>query len=464
MSDSIPKKAPALGAAGEFKALMGLAWPLIGNNLAISGMSFADAIMAGRLGGRDLAAVAVGNSYWILFFLSAMGLLMALSPLVSHCFGAERYDRIGAFLREGLKIAAVVGLSIVVIMQVITEPALVYIGIDASFQADAIGYAKAVSWGAPAICCYLAIRYALEGIGFTRPIMIVSLIALVVNVGGNFVFMYGLYGAPKLGGVGCGVASAICMWFMLVGLLVYVYFSRRCEVLRLFKHHKSALPNMKREIFSLGIPISANVLAEAGLFVAVSLLMGRLSANAAAAHQIALNYASTMFMIPMALSSAISIRVGHAAGRGDYETARRRGAIGIYSCCIFMTISAVVLLVFRDQIVGIYTRDTAVAALAVSLLFVAAIFQISDGIQIAAAGALRGLKDARVPLVFNLFAYWVVGFTLAYGASRGIEPSPRNIWIGFVFGLTVAAILLTLRYIWLTRQLIRSGQSPAHPR
>ncbi len=432
---------------------MKLAWPLIGNNLAIAAMNFADAVMAGRLGGKDLAAVAVGNSTWVLFFLAAMGVLMALSPLVSQCFGAGLYDRIGSFLREGLKLALMMAVAILLILQLGTAALMDWVGIDPEFRQMAVDYTRAISWGAPAICCYLAIRFALEGIGFTRPILYFSLLALCVNIAGNFIFMYGYLGAPAMGGVGCGVASAIAMWFMFISLLIYIYFSKRCEVLRLFQRHTSRLQHMKKEILQLGIPISGNVAAEAGLFVAVSLLMGTLSANAAAAHQIALNYASTMFMVPLALASAVTVRVGHAIGAGESAVARRRGYVGIVLCGSFMTVSALVLLVFKDQIVGIYTTDPDVGALAVSLLFVAAIFQISDGVQVGVAGALRGFKDTRIPFVLNLFAYWVIGFTLAYGATNGASPSPQMVWAGFVFGLTVAAVLLLIRYRYLTRQL-----------
>ncbi len=425
---------------------MNLAWPLIGNNMAIAGMNLADAVMAGRLSGRDLAAVAVGNSSWVLFFLAAMGVLLAMSPLVSHCYGAGLYDRIGAYLREALKLAVLMSVAILVLIQFGAQWLMDTVGIDPGFRDMAVDYVRAISWGAPAICCYLAIRFALEGIGFTRPILYISMVALLVNVAGNYIFMYGYFGAPAMGGVGCGVASAIAMWFMFICMLVYVYFSRRCDVLRLYKRHKSRVQSMKREILSLGIPISGNVVAEAGLFVAISLLMGTLSANAAAAHQIALNYASTMFMVPLALASAITVRVGHALGAGDLAIARQRGYVGIWICGAFMTVSALSLLIFKDVIVGIYTTDPAVGQLAVSLLFVAAIFQISDGIQVGTAGALRGFKDTRVPLVMNLFAYWVVGFTLAFSAARDINPSPQMVWVGFVVGLTIAAVLLLIRY------------------
>ncbi|MEM8983136.1 MAG: MATE family efflux transporter [Pseudomonadota bacterium] len=446
---------PALEpATREVFPLLKLAWPLILNNLAVATMNFADAVMAGRLSDRDLAAVGVGSSIWNLFFLTCMGVLMAISPLVSQCFGAKNYNRIGAYVREGLKVALALGVATIVLAWFGAGYAMDLIGIDAGFRSLAVDYTRYIIWGAPAIMCFLAIRYGLEGIGHTLPILVCSSISLVINIAGNFVFMYGLFGAPALGGAGCGLASAIAMWCLLAALLIYVAIDKRCQLLRVYSRHKSRVKTMKTEILSLGIPISANILAEAGLFISVSLLMGRLSANAAAAHQIALNYASTMFMIPMALASAITVRVGQAVGGGTLRAARQRGFVGIAICAGFMTVSAAVLLGFKDSIVGLYTNDASVSATAVTLLFVAAIFQISDGIQVGAAGALRGFKDTRVPLVLNLIAYWVIGFALAYKEAIGIEPTPRGIWIGFVFGLTVAAILLTARYVLLTQRHI----------
>ena len=454
---------------GEVKPLLKLGWPLIGNNLAVAAMNFADAVMAGQLSGidpnavpgRDLAAVAVGNSVWNLFFLAAMGVLMAVSPLVSQCFGAANYNRIGSYVREGIKVGVVLGVAIIVIVWFGAEPGMRLIGIDPSFRDLAVDYTRYIIWGAPAICCFLAIRYGLEGIGNTIPILVCSLLALVVNVIGNFIFIYGYFGAPALGGAGCGVASAIAMWFLLGVMLIVVWRVRSCQVLRVFSRHKSRIKHMKQEIIGLGLPIAGNIAAEAGLFVAVSLLMGRLSANAAAAHQIALNYASTIFMVPMALASAITVRVGHAVGAGLPALARRRGYVGIVICGLFMTVSAAVLLLFKDTIVSIYTDDPAVGGLAVSLLFVAAVFQISDGVQVGAAGALRGFKDTRIPLVFNLFAYWVIGFTLAYREAIGLEPTPHGIWVGFVFGLTVSAILLMARYAFMTRREIANQAAAA---
>ncbi|MCB1845775.1 MAG: hypothetical protein KDI09_22580, partial [Halioglobus sp.] len=205
-------------------------------------------------------------------------------------------------------------------------------------------------------------------------------------------------------------------------------------------------PAVFREILALGWPISVTISAEAGLFSAVSILMGTRGAEITAAHQIALNFASTLFMVPLALSSATTIRVGHAIGGSNMAAARFAGAVGIAMCGTFMAFSATFLIVFRDAVVGLYTNDPSVQAIAISLLLIAAVFQIADGLQIGAAGALRGYKDTRTPMLINMFSYWVLAFPLAYVAAIPIAAPPSWIWGGFVLGLTVAAVLLSVRY------------------
>jgi MATE family multidrug resistance protein len=206
-----------------------------------------------------------------------------------------------------------------------------------------------------------------------------------------------------------------------------------------------------KEIMALGMPIAITITAEAGLFSAVSILVGTRGASITAAHQIALNFAATMFMIPLAFSSAITVRIGHALGAGDPVAARRAGITGISLCVAFMSCSALFLLLFRDLVVNLYTSDTSVQAIAISLLLMAAIFQIADGVQIGAAGALRGYKDTRMPMIINTFSYWVLGFPLAYMAAITFRAPPDYIWAGFVLGLSVAAVLLTFRFLRLSK-------------
>jgi MATE family multidrug resistance protein len=438
----------------ESRALLIIAGPLIVNNLSIAGMQFADAVMAGRLGAEALAAVAVGGSIWFLGFTVMLGLMMAISPIVARHYGAGDKELIGRYTRQGLWLAAVLGMCIFALAQLFVEPLLTFIGIDVGFRAMTIGYAKAIMFGAPAICAFLAFRFTTEGIGFTRPIMYTSLLALASNVFLNYALMYGHFGFPAFGAVGCGIASAITMWLMVFVLGIYVYVHPIYKPLKIFDHMAPLRMPVLKEILNLGMPIAVTITAEAGLFSAVSILIGTRGAAITAAHQIALNFASTMFMIPLALSAAITIRTGHALGAGNAALARFAGATGIWMSAFFMTCSAAFLLLFRDIVVSVYTSDPSVQAIAVSLLLMAAIFQIADGVQIGAAGALRGYKDTRMPMVINTFAYWALGFPLAYIAAITFQSPPSYIWAGFVLGLSVAAVLLTVRFNRLSKRFL----------
>jgi MATE family multidrug resistance protein len=273
--------------------------------------------------------------------------------------------------------------------------------------------------------------------------------------------MFGHLGAPAMGAVGCGVASAITMWALMIVLVTYMMKSRRYEPLKIFSRVGPVRPEALREIIVLGVPIAITITAEAGLFNAVSILMGTRGAAIAAAHQIAINFAATMFMIPLALSSAITVRVGHALGSGNGEAARFSGAMGIVSCAMFMSVSAAFLLVFRDAVVSMYTNDPSVTSIAISLLLMAAIFQVADGVQIGAAGALRGYKDTRLPMAINIFSYWVLAFPLAYLATVTFKSPPSYIWGAFVIGLSASAILLSWRYARLSRKFLGAEPIPS---
>ena len=439
----------------EISALWKVGGPLIVNFLAVAGMSFADAVMAGRLGPRDLAAVAIGSSTWMLGFTVCLGLLMALSPIISRHYGAGQYELIGRYTRQGFWLGQALALLVLVLVLTTIQPAFEYVGIDPGFRDQATGYVKAIYLGLPAMTVFLVLRFTSEAIGYTRPIMFVSLFSLVCNIFLNYVLMFGKFGFPALGAVGCGLASAITMWLMAIGFLIFVYRHHRYKPLDIFCRVAPLRWDVFREVLTLGWPIMITIVAESGLFSAISILIGTLGMEVAAAHQIALNFASTMFMVPLALSAAITVRVSHELGADRPEAARYAGGFGIIFCGLFMTGSAILMLIFRDAVVHLYTSDPEVQAIAISLLFMAAVFQVADGVQIGAAGALRGYKDTRVPMVINTFSYWVLAFPCAYLAAKVFMLEPRYIWGAFVLGLTVSAILLTARYRTVTTKLLR---------
>ena len=431
---------------GQYASIARISGPLIVNNLAVAGMNFADTVMSGRLGADALAAVAVGANTWMLVFSACLGLLMAISPLIARLYGAGDLERIGRYSRHGMYIGFGLGLLILVFGRPFAETFLTFVGIDPAFRHLTVEYVRVLLFGAPGILVFIALRFTVEGVGYTRPIMFTSMFSLLTNVMLNYALMFGKFGAPAMGVIGCAWASAITMWLVAIALGLYVTMSPRLKKLKVFGRMGRPRLYLFREIFSLGLPISVTITAEVGLFAVVSILVGTRGVDITAAHQIALSYASTMFMVPLALASATTVQVGHMLGAGQPGHARTAGFAGITMSAAFMTVSALALLVFRNEIITIYTADPVVTGIALSLLFVAAIFQVADGIQISAAAALRAYKDTRWPMAINLFSFWVIALPLAYLAAIRYQLPANQIWVAFIVGLVLAAVLLTWRF------------------
>ena len=451
-----PQPTPPPRPLADARAIVRLGLPLLVANLAIAGMGVTDTLMAGRLGAGALAAVAVGSSYYVVFMFAGLGMMAALAPLVAHAYGAGATSRVGEYARQGAWIGLALALVLVLGLSTVRR-VLTLIGTDARIVPDAVGFVHAVAAGIPALIGFQTLRFVSEGLGRTRPMMVVAVLGLVANILGDWLFMYGHWGLPALGAVGTGVATALVQWVMLAALLVHVRRHPAYAPYRLFARFEAPRLRLIREILALGLPIGGSMVAESALFTAAGLMMSTLGATAVAAHQIALNYASFMFMAPLALHSATTIHVGHALGRGQRLAARRAGFVGIALCALLMLCSALVLVAASDAIAALYTRDAAVRELAASLLLLAGVFQVSDGLQVGAMGALRGFKDARVPLLLTIGAYWLVGFPLAlvFGLVRG--GGPAAIWWGLIAGLSVAAAVLNLRFALRSRWTAAPG-------
>ena len=435
----------------DMRAIVRLGGPLLANNLAITGMALADTVMAGQLGAVALAGLAVGAAYWHLFLFIAFGMLMAVSPAVAHANGANDQAAVIDYVRQSWWVALALALMLVLgLIQV--SWILPAIGITPDVIPTAVGYVHAITWGMPGSVAFFSLRYASEGLGRTKPIMYISLTALLLNIFGNWVFMYGKFGAPALGAVGCGVATAISIWFMFIAMFLHVRSHRAYRRFDFFA--KIARPQGRRirELVRIGAPIAGSILAEGGLFAGAALMMGGMGAVITGAHQIALNYASFMFMAPLAISSATTIHAGHTLGRGDRTRARSVGLVGICMCAGLMFISALVIVFCSELIATLYTRDAAVRDLAATLLLMAALFQLSDGIQVGAAGALRAFKDTAIPMAFCMFSYWVVGFSTAYFIGVQQQRGPIFVWVGLTAGLTVSAILLVSRFLAISKR------------
>lgn len=443
----------------DARAIAALGGPLLGNNLSVTGMSFADTVMAGQLGARDLAGLAVGVAYYHLHLFFGFGLLMAVSPSVAQAFGAENNASVTRYTRQSWWLVLALSLLLMTSMAQV-DWVLPRLGISPEILPISIGYVHAISWGMPGMLAFFSLRYTSEGLGRTKPIMFIGFLGLALNVFNNWVFMYGELGMPRLGAVGCGVATAISMWVMFFAMFAHMRWHRAYRPFAFFARIDAPDGRVLRDLVKIGVPIAGSILAEGGLFVTAALMMGAMGAVVAGGHQIALNYASFMFMMPLAVSSATTIHVGHMLGRKEFADGRRAGLLGIGMCAAIMAVSSIMILLFNDQIAALYTRDPAVRELAATLLLMAALFQLSDGVQVGAAGALRGFKDTTVPMALCVFSYWVVGFAMAYGLGVRAGGGPVLVWLGLTVGLTVSAILLVARYLYVSRGASRSELEP----
>lgn len=428
-----------------------LAAPLLVNNLGMGGMLSVDTIMAGRLGPDALAAVAVGANYIGFFNFAALGILMALAPIVAHAHGARRHHLIGSYLRQGLWLAAALGVAIVAGL-LVAEPVLLFIGMPPATAQLAARYVAAFSIGVPALCGFYALRFGSEGIGWTRPMMYTAIVGVLANVALNWVLMYGHFGLPALGAVGTGFATALTEWLLF--LILWIHVKRHAVYAPFGPLRRREAPRVETlgEITRLGLPIAGSLLMEGGMFNAAALLLASFGAAVISAHAVAINYAALMFMIPLSLASATTIHAGHRLGAGDREGARRGAFVGVVMGVAVMMVSALVMLVARDGIAALYSSDAGVAALASGLLVYAAVFQIADGVQVCTAGALRGYKDARVPFVANVFAYWVIGFPLAWWLGVHEGRGAPGVWMGLIAGLFIVAALLLWRLLVVSRR------------
>lgn len=438
----------------EAGLLMKIGLPVIITQLLQMSMSFVDTVMAGRLSPEDLAAVAVGNSILMPVLVLCLGCMMAVTPIVAQNVGGRNLTRIGKNARQVLWLSLILGIPCFFLLRQL-EFIMVSLQVTEEIIPIASGYLKAISWGIIPAFAYGALRYFSEGLSVTRPAMYIAILGLLVNIPANYILMFGKFGFPQLGAVGTGYASAIVFGVMFVAILIFTAKFEPYQRFEIFKRFRLPERAYFSELLRVGIPIGISSSMEVTLFAVVSLLAATISTIAIAGHQVAINFAAMMFMIPFGMSVAISARVGQSIGRNRPIEARFRGFVGVGLSCCLMACTATLMLLFPEQIASIYTDDAVVIEMAVHLIFLAAVFQLSDGLQVSGFGALRGLKDTKIPMYVNLIAYWGFGIPVAYYFGLIAGYGAPGLWYGLIAGLTVAGILHNVRFYLKTGSLIR---------
>jgi len=445
--------------AAELGETLRLATPMAAQQLGQIAMMTTDLAFIGRLGGEALAAAALAGTVYFIAFTAGMGLMSAVAPLAAQAYGAGNARQVRRALRAGLWAGLLIALPIMA-FPLRGEQILLGLGQAQGPAHLAQDYLFGLAWGVAPALWFIAIRGFMGAVNRPEPVLWITLAAIPANALLVWLLMYGEFGLPKLGIFGTGLASSIVNFGTFAAGLWFATRRQPFVDYRVLTRFWRIDWSLMRQLVVIGAPISVAFLLEYGMFSAAALLMGRLSTDALAAHQIALQVVAILFMAPFGISMAATVRVGHAVGRGDPAGVRRAGVIAMLIGIAFAVVCTVVVTMLRFGIARLFmgesfTNADATIALAAELLLVGATYFITDALQTIAAGALRGLNDTRVPLLFAAISYWLVGFCTAYVLAFHTSLGPPGVWIGLSVGTMVYAALLVIRFRLLATGLDR---------
>ena len=433
-------------------SLLRLALPVIVVQLGLMAMGTVDMLMVGRISGESLAAIALGHVYFMSAVIFMMGTLTSIDPFVSQALGAGDEAAVTRVIRRGLVLA----LALSFVSMLIMAPAaqvLEMLNQPAEVIPEASAYVHVSIPGAIAFLIFFALRQSLQAMHRMRAIVWTILAMNVANVLLNRILIFGGLGIPALGSVGTAWASTICRWGLALSLLAVIW-------PRLRQKDGSPRPFFRwapfRQMLSIGLPIGIQISAEFGAFAVMAVLMGHFGATTMAGHQVAINLASLTFMVPLGISMAAAVRVGHAVGRRQPAAARQAALTACVFGVSFMSLCACIFIFRPHELARAYSPDPEVIAMAAVFIPIAGVFQIVDGLQIVASGALRGAADTRMPMLMHGFAFWLVGIPLGWYLAFETDVGPRGLWWGCAIGLAIVALLLSLRL----RRILRHAVAP----
>ena len=441
----------------EFRQLIKIGVPIFGSQMSYMLMGTADTIIAGRASANDLAGLAVGTAFANTLWFFVTGVIFSVTPIVAQLYGAKKFHEIGKKLREILWIAAFLGFLLAFIFFNL-DIILNLFPIKESITDISINYLKAVAPGIAFITIFTCLRCYSEGMTLTKPIFFIAFTGMLINIPLDLIFVYGWFGAPKLGGVGCGIATSIVALLMMITLFVYISFSKNYKKTKPFSEFTLPSKSTTKEVFKLGLPIGIGIFIELSMFSGAAIILSILGETVVASHSVAINIASLFFMVPLAIGLAAATRVGNLIGESNPYQAKTASFSTIYLCMIGALINSLIIIVFGSEIVGLYTTEVPVKELAVSLIIFAAIFQLPDGIQMGALGSLRGYKDTFIPMVLLFISYWLFAMPIGYYLTNygfGDPYGAKGMWYGMIIGLSIFSFLSIFRLRWTIKRNIK---------
>ncbi|MCZ8535873.1 MATE family efflux transporter [Paenisporosarcina quisquiliarum] len=436
----------------KWSLMLKIIFPILVTQVALYLVSFFDILMSSRYGSEDLAGVAVGSSLWVPVYTGLAGILLAVTPIVAQLVGAKKKEEVKLVVQQGLFLSLALSTIVIVILLFLLEPLLQSMTLEPRVETIAKSYLYAMIIGIIPLFAYNVLRSYMDALGKTRVTMIITLLSAPINVFFNYLLIFGKFGFPELGGAGAGYASAITYWLIFLIALGVAHYQSPFKQYELFNNWERVQFSKWRDISKIGVPIGLSIFAETSIFSAVTLMMSTYSTAVISAHQIALNFTSLLYMVPLSISIGATVLVGFEVGAKRFHDAKIYSWLSVSTAIIFSFFSACILFFFREQIAGLYTTDVTVIQLTIQFFIFAALFQLSDAIQAPVQGSLRGYKDVNVTFIMAIISYWVIGLPIGYLLSKFTDFGPFGYWIGLIIGLTAGAITLSLRLIKIQRK------------
>ncbi|MDM5359237.1 MATE family multidrug resistance protein [Peribacillus sp. B2I2] len=419
--------------------------PILITQIGLYAMTFFDVMMSGQYSTQDVAGVSIGSSLWTPVYTGLSGILIALTPVVSQLVGSKQSKSVSYSVMQAIYLAVVLALVILIIGAFSLNPILNAMNLEENVHRVAHDYLIALSVGIIPLFVYNTLRAFIDALGQTRISMIITLCALPINVLFNYLLIYGKFGFPELGGVGSGYATAITYWLIaLVAILVVVKINP-FSTYKVFSEFFRVSLKEWRALLLIGVPIGLAIFFETSIFSAVTLLMSKYDTVTIASHQIAMNFASLLYMMPLSISMALTIVIGFEIGAARYKDAREYSWIGISMALTMSLVLSTILFLFREPVASVYTKDHEVMMLTSHFLIYAIFFQISDALQAPIQGILRGYKDVNVTFAMSLVSYWILGLPIGYFFAKYTDMGAFGYWIGLISGLALGAIGLAAR-------------------
>lgn len=429
----------------EIKKTLFLSLPIVVSQLGQMLMSVVDNIMVGKVGTEALAAASIANAIFTLVMVVGFGLTMAVTPLTAMAFGAGKDEECGIILRQGILVNLFFGILLCGVTFLLAE-CIQYLNQPAEIVGPASLYMKVLGISMLPLMLFQSYRQFAEGVSYLKPAMVIMLLANIINIFANWIFIYGNLGVTPLGLTGAGIATISSRIFMAVTLMIVIIKSPRMKRFDPTLNYRKIDFPMMRRLLAIGIPAGFQYFFEVSAFAASSIMIGWMGTVALAAHEIALNLASISFMVAMGISSAGTIRVSNAVGRKDIQGTRIAGFCATLLCIGFMTAAGLFFILFRSFLPTLYISEKDVIDISATLLVIVAFFQISDGTQAVGLGILRGMTDMKIPTLITLAAYWMIGLPSGYLMAFKLDMGIYGVWYGLLISLTTSAFLMMLRF------------------